>query len=313
MNAIKKEIKQALLGDMISVDGRLVTSGKWTTKYRFGFRDGFDRVLFLGVMSRKRWYRSKKSEKQLKAVAIKAMQDMGRMMYLQSDLSLEAVYCTYLMNQPSILTFSQGTNGIEVTAFSGRGISGWIAILRTLNRFQKGMSQNMERLSEEDEMRRKNAVKQKDTEEKKREKQDKLDQKQEKKKQKKDKKQAKKKERWKKTTGNLPKNPLTFMSGKEKKQPVSDSSVAVPSEGTPEQMTKEVATGTSTEKARILSESPSLESMRQEQERLEVEAEQARLAAEVAKAKLEVARAQKEAEEAEAELARLKKNRKKKK
>ena len=193
MNIVKKEIRQALLGDLVPTDNKLVVSGRRMTKIRYGVWDGMGNVLILGVMCRRRWYMTKKSRKQIRELAVKAMQDMGRMVGLKSNPDLDTVYCSYLLNAPAILTFTQGKDAvIEVAAYSGRGLSGLIATFRTLNRFQKAMQDAMERMSETGEANRWNEIRQ-------RELQDDRNQKLAKKKAKQEKKQARKQAR---QTGN---------------------------------------------------------------------------------------------------------------
>ena len=182
MDIVKKEIKEALLGDLVSMDRRLVVSGMQRVKYRNGLRDGFGNVLIMGVMCSRRWYMTKKSAKQIRELAVKAMQDMGRMMLLGSLPEAEAVYCTYLLNHPAVLTFTQGRDGIiEVAAYSARDLSGMLATYRTLNRFQKAMRDILERMSEEGEAKRQNALREQGREDKQRDKQEKRDKKQAKK------------------------------------------------------------------------------------------------------------------------------------
>ena len=182
MDIVKKEIKEALLGDLVSMDRRLVVSGMQRVKYRNGLRDGFGNVLIMGVMCSRRWYMTKKSAKQIREQAVKAMQDMGRMMLLGSLPEAEAVYCTYLLNHPAVLTFTQGRDGIiEVAAYSARDLSGMLATYRTLNRFQKAMRDILERMSEEGEAKRQNALREQGREDKQRDKQEKRDKKQAKK------------------------------------------------------------------------------------------------------------------------------------
>ena len=193
MNIVKKEIRQALLGDLVPTDNKLVVSGRRMTKIRYGVWDGMGNVLILGGMCRRRWYMTKKSRKQIRELAVKAMQDMGRMVGLKSNPDLDTVYCSYLLNAPAILTFTQGKDAvIEVAAYSGRGLSGLIATFRTLNRFQKAMQDAMERMSETGEATRWNEIRQ-------RELQDDQNQKLAKKKAKQEKKQARKQAR---QTGN---------------------------------------------------------------------------------------------------------------
>lgn len=182
MDELRREIKEALLGSLVPSDGRLVVSTNRWAKYRAGMQDGYDKVRIFGVMSRKRWYLSRKKAKQIRELAVKGMQNMGRMISLSSAPDLEAVYCSYLINNPAILTFQRNQDGtIELTAYSGRGFSGWLACFRTLNRFQKEVPEVLQRMSEEDEQLKKNELREERAENKRQFKQAKIERKQEKK------------------------------------------------------------------------------------------------------------------------------------
>ena len=280
--SVKKEIRQALLGDLVLTDSKLVVSGIRMAKFRYGLQDGIGSVFFLGVMCRRRWYMymTKKSGKQIRELAVKAMQDMGRMVRLKSCPDGEAVYCAYLLNNPAILTFTQSRDGIiEMSAYSGRGINGLVATFRTLNRFQKAMQGAMERMSEAGEQKKLNAIQEQ-------EKKEKLDQRQAKR----DRKQAK--ERAKQ------------IKRQARKQAGQQNSAQVQQTGS--QIQREAGalaqklTGKFGRKTRP--ESLSV------QERLaagQAELEEAKLAAEEAAMKLAVAEARLAAQEAEAKLEAL--------
>ena len=205
MDAVKKEIREALLGDLIPTqDGRLAVSFTRLAKYRNGLGDGYDKVLFFGVMCKRRWYLSAKPANKMRELAVKGMQNMGRMMYLSSDQEKEAVYCTYLLNNPTILTYTRGKDGIiEVAAYSARGLNGWIACFRTLNAFQKKVPEVMQRMSEEDEKKRLSDIREQTATDRLLDKQAKKEKKLEKKRLRKEKRKA----RLQKVVGVLPKLP----------------------------------------------------------------------------------------------------------
>ena len=296
MNEIKKEIKEALLGDLVTTeDGRLAVSFTRIAKYRNGLGDGYDKVMLFGVMCRRRWYLSRKGGKQLRDLVVKGMQDMGRMMRLSSNPNMEAVYCTYLLNNPAILTFSHGKDGvIEITAYSGRGLSGWLACFRTLNKFQKKVPEILQRMSEEDEQKKINSIKEQDHENRLLTKQEKKEKKQEKKRKKKE----KRRERMQRIVGALPKMPeLPNLSGQERTvgQSAGEDKVAV-------QAKEEAFEIQKTENG---SKSSEIEALRMEQTKLEEDAVQAKLEAQAVQAKLEAAQARLAAKEAQDKLAQV--------
>ena len=292
MDIVKKEIKEALLGDLVSMDRRLVVSGMQRVKYRNGLRDGFGNVLIMGVMCSRRWYMTKKSAKQIREQAVKAMQDMGRMMLLGSLPEAEAVYCTYLLNHPAVLTFTQGRDGIiEVAAYSARDLSGMLATYRTLNRFQKAMRDVLERMSEEGEAKRQNALREQGREDKQRDKQEKRDKKQAKKLAKKQERERKRQNGplallWRNTVGvNL------LKQGKTQQEQVGKTetgNTAAPAEQT--------VTGSAAAPA---------EQTAADFAAAQAAATEARLMAEAAEARLAAAEARLAAEQAQAQLAEM--------
>ena len=205
MDIVKKEIREALLGDLIpTADGRLAVSFTRLAKYRNGFGDGYDKVLIFGVMCRRRWYLSRKGSRQMRELAVKGMQDMGRMLSLASDPDREAVYCTYLIGPPAVVTYERGKDGvIEVTVYSARGFGGWISCYRSLNAFQKKVPEVLQRMSEEDEREKQTAIKERETLDRIQTRQAKKDRKLEKKLLRKE----KRRERMQRLVGTLPKLP----------------------------------------------------------------------------------------------------------
>lgn len=315
MDALKKEIKEALLGSLIPSDGRLqVSTNRWA-KYRAGMQDGYDKVRFFGVMSRKRWYLSRKNAKQIRELAVKGMQNMGRMMELSSAPELEAVYCSYLLSNPAILTFQRNQDGtIELTAYSGRGFSGWVSCFRTLNRFQKEVPEVLQRLSEEDEQQKKTELREQVLENKLLNKQAKKDKKQEKKRLKKEKRKA----RLERMVGFHPSKLLSkpevenvsIGNEKEFQKPSQELSKDMMEASEKQTAYENMAENTVSEKAfeevaNTTSIENSLDVMKEEQARLQMEAEKAKLEAQAAQAKLEAARAKLAAQEAQAKLAEV--------
>ena len=279
MDALRKEIREALLGDLMPTeDGRIAVSFTRLGKYVNGLGDGYDKVRIFGVMCRRRWYLSKKNARQMHELAVKGMQDMGRMMWLSSDPEKEAVYCSYLLNTPAILTYSRGEDGvIEMACYSARGLSGWIACYRTLNKFQRKVPNDLQRMSEEDEQKKQGAVRAQATEERLQTRQAKKEKKLEKKRLRKEKRRA----RLAKFAGVMPKLPGIPVE-------INAGSDILATE---QNVTKENDKA-ATEQTRLEAE----------QARLEAEAEQAKVRARVAKARLEAAQARLEAEEAEEKL-----------
>lgn len=305
MNIVKKEIREALLGDLVSMDRRLVVSGMRRVKYRNGLREGFGSVLIMGVMCSRRWYMTKKSAKQIRELAVKAMQDMGRMMILQSLPEAEAVYCTYLLNHPAILTFTQSRDGIiEVAAYSARDLSGMLAAYRTLNRFQKAMHDVLERMSEEGEQKKLNAIREQNMAEKQAKKQAKLDRKQTKKQAKLAKKQEREQKRQNGLLSLLGRN-VKADSAERPKQDQKRSPKQNRSQGAVQQELAKVslaAMEAAPAEAGFVAAAGQAETV---EAKLTAELMEAKLAAEAAEARLAAAEARLAAEQAQAKLAEM--------
>lgn len=309
MNELKKEIREALLGSLVPGDEMLRVSVNRWAKYRAGMQDGYDKVRFWGVMSRKRWYLSRKSAKQIRELAVKGMQRMGRMIELESEPDLEAVYCTYLLNNPTILTFQRNQDGsIELTAYSGRGLNGWISCFRTLNRFQKEVPEVLQRMSEEDEQQKRSAIKEQNLENKRQIKQAKLDKKQEKKRLRKEKRKA----RLERMAGFLPSKLLSNPEESTGTGLVVQKSLGTefedhePLRAELEDQTglmEEEQAGVMEEDQELLAEEEQAALLAEENARLMAEAKKAKLEAEAAQARLEAAEAKLAAREAQAKLA----------
>ena len=334
MDAVKKEIREALLGDLVPTqDGRLAVSFTRLAKYRNGLGDGYDKVLFFGVMCKRRWYLSAKPANKMRELAVKGMQNMGRMMYLSSDQEKEAVYCTYLLNNPTILTYTRGKDGIiEVAAYSARGLNGWIACFRTLNAFQKKVPEVMQRMSEEDEKKRLSDIREQTATDRLMDKQAKKEKKLEKKRLRKEKRKA----RFQKVVGVLPKLPELPLNDKtgntsalihtmpedfeqdvQTEQGMLEQEIQVGQEAFEQEIqagqeTLEQETHNAFAETALDREKADL--TRQEAEHADLavraacaklEADQAKLAAQEAQAKLEAAQAKLAAQEAQARLAEI--------
>ena len=166
MNGLKKEIRQALLGDLVPHDKRLAVSGKNIVMFRNGLRDGFGSVLFFGVISRRRWYYINKKTRDNEGHAVAAMQNMGRMLMLKEFSDGQAVYISYIFGIPNILTYRQEGDKVVVNAYAGKSFFGLISVVRSLNAFENAMSDDLTRFSKETEKKIKAEEKAREKEEK---------------------------------------------------------------------------------------------------------------------------------------------------
>ncbi len=167
MDNLKKEIRQALLGDLVPDEKRLAVSGQNRVIFRNGLRDGFGSVLFFGVLKKRRWFYVNKKAKNIEERCLKTMQDMGRMLNLKELESGEGVYISYLLGIPTILTYTCIKDKLTATAYSGRSLFGLIAVYRALFTFETALSEELSRFASETEKDLKRKEKEEAKEEKK--------------------------------------------------------------------------------------------------------------------------------------------------
>ena len=140
----KQEIRRILLGrTQITQDGRLVALEKGQFGMLNGVADGAGAVRFLGI--RKKSVRLDVSfpERKAQLVSLKLMRELGRVLYLEQ--SPEAVSCLirYVLTRPAVLVFDYEDGVPILTAFSGRGLTGWISNRRAIKSFLKRMPKQM--------------------------------------------------------------------------------------------------------------------------------------------------------------------------
>ena len=134
--AEKKEIKRALLGKIEpTADGRLTVcpvGQLWT----LGVGDGATAVRLLGVARRARCYETKQGEAKVLKTAADCMLHVGRALVLQEQPQTPACLCRYLLTRPVVLTFRFEEGVPVLTAWTGRGLTGWISQRRAIRAFE---------------------------------------------------------------------------------------------------------------------------------------------------------------------------------
>lgn len=138
MTSEKKEIRRVLLGKTVmDEDGKLTSISKGRFYLPTGIADGATAVRFLGVARRAQRYESKLSEKRTLAVAEETMREIGRGLSLREQPEAVACLIRYVLTRPAVLTFRY-VDGIAVlTAWTGRGLLGWISLRRALAAFAR--------------------------------------------------------------------------------------------------------------------------------------------------------------------------------
>ena len=146
MRDVKKaEIKRVLMGRaVLAEDGGLVALPAGALmRTPIGVGDGADIVAVLGVARRARRYATKDSKTRVTAAARKAMQNVGRKLTLNEQPEAIACLIRYILTRPVVLTFDF-VNGIPMlTAYTGRGLTGWISMRRAIGAFERGLPDSM--------------------------------------------------------------------------------------------------------------------------------------------------------------------------
>ena len=137
----RAEIKRVLLGRTILVeDGRLAAIPAGTfLRTPIGIGDGADAVLLLGMTRRIRHYASKDGKVRIIEAAKKSMQNIGRGLYLTEQPEAAACLIRYILTRPAVLVFTWEDGMPTLTAWTGRGLTGWISLRRAIKAFEEGL------------------------------------------------------------------------------------------------------------------------------------------------------------------------------
>ncbi len=144
----KREIRRVLLGKTLPQEnGRLTSMGPGDYRLPLGVGDGAGAVRFLGVGGKSRRLETKLREPAVKNKAAQIMEDIGRGLDLREQPDTVACLIRYVLTRPAVLTFRY-MDGIPVlTAWAGRGFTGWISRRRALRAFTSRLPESI-RLSE---------------------------------------------------------------------------------------------------------------------------------------------------------------------
>ncbi len=163
----RAEIKRVLMGRVVlGEDGRLIALPAGTIlRTPIGIGDGADAVLLLGVSRRIRRYGTKDSKARLMEAAKKSMQNVGRGLALNEQPEAIACLIRYVLTRPAVLVFTWEDGTPTLTAWTGRGLTGWISLRRAIRAFESGLPDTVAatelKPSEEDKQSRKAAKEEK--------------------------------------------------------------------------------------------------------------------------------------------------------
>ena len=134
----KQEIRRVLLGrTMPTEDGKLVALEKGQYRMPIGISDGAGAVRFLGICRKAKRLKVSCAEPKAKSLALKIMQDVGRELSLPQQPAAVACLIRYVLTRPVVLVFDYQDGVPVLTAWTGRGLTGWISLRRALRAFLK--------------------------------------------------------------------------------------------------------------------------------------------------------------------------------
>ena len=145
----KQEIRRVLMGrTMPTQDGRLTAMEKGQGRIPIGITDGAGAACFLGICKKARRLKVSCAEPKARELALKVMRDVGRELVLPGQPQAAACLIRYLLTRPAVLIFAYQDDVPVLTAWTGRGLTGWISLRRALHAFLKRLPKQFT-LSEE--------------------------------------------------------------------------------------------------------------------------------------------------------------------
>lgn len=148
----RQEIRRALLGRTEPAeDGRLVVLEKGqVSNLVYGISDGAGAVRILGVRKKAKRLTVSCPEAKAREIAYKLMSEIGRVLYLSELPKAPACLIRYVVTRPSVLIFDYEDGVPVLSAWSGRGLTGWISNRRALNAFIQRMPGKLMSVSEQE-------------------------------------------------------------------------------------------------------------------------------------------------------------------
>ena len=141
----RAEIKRVLMGRaVLADDGQLVAVPAGTfMRTPIGLGDGAVSVLLLGVRRRIRRYETKNGKARIMETVLKSMQNIGRGLILNEQSEATACLIRYVLTRPVVLVFTWEDGTPTLTAWTGRGLTGWISLRRAIKAFENGLPDTM--------------------------------------------------------------------------------------------------------------------------------------------------------------------------
>ena len=139
----KREIRTVLLGKtVLAGDGRIIALEPGI-HLSAGVGDGAGAVRFLGIASRSVCYDTVFDPYNTLGAAQKSMFEIGRGLILREQPEAAACLIRYILTRPVVLAFRYIDNVPVLTAWTGRGLTGWISIRRAIKAFNEELPEGV--------------------------------------------------------------------------------------------------------------------------------------------------------------------------
>lgn len=140
----RQEIRRVLMGRTAPTqDGRLAALEKGQHRMPVGITDGAGAACFFGICKKARRLKASCAEPKAKLLAAQIMRDVGRELYLPRQPEAAACLIRYVLTRPAVLVFDYQDGVPVLTAWTGRGLTGWISLRRALRAFLKRLPKQL--------------------------------------------------------------------------------------------------------------------------------------------------------------------------
>ena len=139
----KKEIRTVLLGrTVLAGDGRIIALEPGL-HLSAGVGDGAGAVRFFGIASRSLCFDTVYDPEKTVEAARSSMFEIGRGLMLREMPDAAACLIRYLLTRPVVLAFRY-VDGVPVlTAWTGRGLTGWLSMNRAMKAFREELAEGI--------------------------------------------------------------------------------------------------------------------------------------------------------------------------
>ena len=140
----KREIRSLIMGKTLLTDeGMLQAKDPGMILVSQGVVDGAGAVCFLGIKEIRFLYETDLEERALLENARKAMRKMGRAVSLREQPEVPACLIRYVLTGPAVLIFRDRQGKLELTAWSARGLMGFLARRRAVSAFERALGESI--------------------------------------------------------------------------------------------------------------------------------------------------------------------------